>query len=599
MQVIDLKYSSGAIATLLVVLPTVLTGQKAPMNAVPLKNWATPLYWQPNQAERETFSQASSQKAAPQIVFSSNATSNTALVFVAITPCRLVDTRGSGGGFVGVTPFDGPSLAAGGTMTVPVQSSSQTSTTAPAPCGAIPSIAQAYSFNLTVVPTGVSGSSPGGAVDFVSIWPAGATRPIVATLNDPGGLIAANAAIVPAGPTGSPNYGGVDVFNNGPSSTDIVIDMNGYFAAPTDASLNTAIGSGSLLSNTTGDNNTATGANALLSNTGGSDNTANGTNALLSNTSGNFNLANGPFALQSNTSGSYNIANGYLALGLNTTGLGNTASGALALESNTTGNNNTGTGYQALSGGATGSNNTAHGYQALESNSGTNNVASGFQALQLNTTGMQNTAAGAGALINSLSGSNNIALGYQAGYNVLGSNNIHIGNTGVSGDSGVIRIGSASQTSFFAPAVNAAVSGVAVLIDTATGQLGVAPSSRRFKEDIQDMGDASSGLLRLHPVTFRYKQPFADGSKPIEFGLIAEEVADVYPDLVARSADGQIETVKYQVLDSMLLNEVQKQSEQNRQQTEEIRQQAQQIHLLEDRLAALESLLPAAPAPVR
>ena len=128
----------------------------------------------------------------------------------------------------------------------------------------------------------------------------------------------------------------------------------------------------------------------------------------------------------------------------------------------------------------------------------------------------------------------------------------------------------------------ATVSGPAVLVDTTTGQLGVASSSRRFKEDIQDMGEASSGLLRLRPVTFRYKQPFADGSKPIEYGLVAEEVAEVYPDLVARTADGQIETVKYQVLDSMLLNEVQKQSQQ-------IQIQSELIRSLEARLAALEA----------
>jgi hypothetical protein len=97
---------------------------------------------------------------------------------------------------------------------------------------------------------------------------------------------------------------------------------------------------------------------------------------------------------------------------------------------------------------------------------------------------------------------------------------------------------------------------VPVLID-GNGQLGTVNSSRRYKEDIQDMSDASRGLMRLRPVTFRYRNPFADGSKPVQYGLIAEEVAEVYPDLVARSADGQIETLKYQVLDAMLLNEVQ------------------------------------------
>jgi hypothetical protein len=117
---------------------------------------------------------------------------------------------------------------------------------------------------------------------------------------------------------------------------------------------------------------------------------------------------------------------------------------------------------------------------------------------------------------------------------------------------------------------------------TSTGQLGVSLSSRRYKEDIQDMGDTSSGLLRLRPVTFRYKKPLNDGSQPLQYGLIAEEVAVVYPDLVARSADGQIETVKYQVLDSMLVNELQKQYT-------TISAQEQQIRSLEERLAKLEA----------
>ena len=121
------------------------------------------------------------------------------------------------------------------------------------------------------------------------------------------------------------------------------------------------------------------------------------------------------------------------------------------------------------------------------------------------------------------------------------------------------------------------VSGVPVMVDP-TGQLGTVSSSRRFKEDIQDMGDASSGLLRLRPVIFRYKQPYQDGSKPVDYGLIAEEVAQVYPDLAVKGADGQIETVQYQKLTPMLLNELQK--------------QAEQIRSLEDRLAALEALLP-------
>jgi len=143
------------------------------------------------------------------------------------------------------------------------------------------------------------------------------------------------------------------------------------------------------------------------------------------------------------------------------------------------------------------------------------------------------------------------------------------------------------HTYFFAAGIRGVTTGnndaIPVVIDS-NGQLGTVSSSRRFKEDIHDMDTASSGLMRLRPVTFRYQKPFADGSKPIQYGLVAEEVAEVYPDLVARSADGQIETVKYQVLDSMLLNELQKEHQQ-------VQQQAETIQRLESRLAALEEAL--------
>lgn len=419
-------------------------------------------------------------------------------------------------------------------MTVPVQSATEASTnTTPAPCGVIPSIAQAYSFNLTVVPQGTFG--------FLSIWPSGLTRPVVSTLNDLQGQLLSNAVIVPAG---TPS-GGVSVYNSGPGPTDVIIDMNGFFAAPTDLSGNTAIGAGTLASVTTGYANTATGSAALASNTTGFNNTAEGNSALADNTTGTLNTAIGQTALQSNT-----------------VGTDNTAAGQGALISNTTGNNNTGVGGSSLNSNSTGSNNTAVGFQAL-SNNGT--------------------------------GSGNIALGAGAAGNVAGgSNNIHIGNLGASGDANVIRIGSSSQTSFFASGIRTVTTGqnnaVPVLVDS-NGQLGTISSSRRFKEDIQDMGDASGGLMRLRPVTFRYQKPFDDGSKPIQYGLIAEEVAQVFPDLVATGADGQAETVKYQLLDPILLNEVQRQHVEIGAQKEQIHGLEQQNQELQDRLARLEAAI--------
>jgi hypothetical protein len=603
-QVIHSKYA-GRVVSLLVVLPMFLSAQKL-QEVVPLKNWSTPLYWQPNQTERESVGTALSQNGATQrggaqIVFSTNAVSANALTFVAITPCRLVDTRG--GVFNGMSPFSGPSITATSTATFPVQSTAEASAdTAPAPCGIIPTIAQAYSLNLTVVPHAA------GMVDFVTMWPASAARPFVSTLDDPQGAIISNAAIVPAGPTGSPYYGGISVYSQGPATTDVIIDMNGYFASPTDVTNNTAVGLGSLASatpSTPGTDNTAIGLNTLFTNTAGNFNTAVGESAGFNNTGGDSNVFVGLNTGYDNTTGGTNTFLGSQAGYYNQSGNGNTyvgfSAGKGATGASLFGTNNTYVGNAAGTSTFGGNDNVFFGASAGQNNTtGSNNEFIGLGTGQSNTTGNLNTAVGNGALSSNQTGANNIAIGQNAADSVASSNsnNIDIGSAGVSADgasanAGVIRIGTTgTQTSFFAAGITGVnVSGVNVQVDS-NGQLGVIVSSRRFKEDIQDMGDSSSGLLRLHPVTFHYKQPFADGSKPIEYGLIAEEVAEVYPDLVAHSADGQIETVKYQVLDSMLLNELQKQADQNR-------RQAEQIRSLEERLAAVEALLPAAPEPAR
>jgi len=265
----------------------------------------------------------------------------------------------------------------------------------------------------------------------------------------------------------------------------------------------------------------------------------------------------------------------------------NTALGSLALPSVGSGQANTALGYAALSTN-TGSDNTAVGVVALWWNTtGVSNAAVGNAAARFTSTGSYNTALGVESLFSNNVGSSNIAIGFQSGYYLAGDNNVDIANMGQAGDSGVVRIGtSGTQTSFFAAGVRGVTTGsndaVPVMIDS-NGQLGTVSSSRRFKEDIQDMGDASLGLMRLRPVTFRYAKPFVDGSKPMQYGLVAEEVAEVYPDLVARSADGQIETVKYQVLDSMLLNEVQRQQA-------EIRSQSAEIRSLQERLDKIEAM---------
>lgn len=346
------------------------------------------------------------------------------------------------------------------------------------------------------------------------------------------------------------------------------------------------------ISNQTGINNTAVGSEALSSNTIGGGNTAVGFGALSTNTAGGDNTAIGANALQFNTTGNGNTASGRNALYLNTTGGDNTASGQNALANNTLGVANTASGFEALVSNTTGYGNTTSGAGSMFSNStGFGNTASGAQALFGNTAGSNNTAIGAGALEFITTGNNNIGLGYNAGLNpTTGSYDIMIGNAGTNTDDHITRIGDVQNQTFIAGISGVNVSGVPVLVSS-SGQLGIASSSRRFKEDIQDMGDATANLMRLRPVTFRYRKAFEDGSKPIQYGLIAEEVAEVYPDLVARTADGQIETVKYQVLDSMLLNEVQRLHAQNTVQQEQNKAQQERIQSLEQRLSRLESLL--------
>ena len=342
---------------------------------------------------------------------------------------------------------------------------------------------------------------------------------------------------------------------------------------------NTATGAGVLAHNTTGQYNTANGYSALFSNTLGEGNTASGALALFFNTTGSFNTATGYGALYANTGGSGNTATGDSALLSNTTGSGNTASGARALASNATGNDNTASGYSALFSNTTGKNNLAAGTRALQANTvGNGNSATGRRALYSNTTGNNNTASGNAALFYNTSGSSNIALGAAAGiYVTTGSANIEIGNYGMPGDSATTRIGSV-QTRTFIAGIRGAVTGVAnaipVLIDS-SGQLGTTFSSRRFKKDIQDMGDATARLLELRPVTFRYKQEqtLPNGQEiPPEYGLIAEEVAEILPDLVVYDEDGQPLTVKYHLLGAMLLNELKKTTADHEREMEELRE---------------------------
>ena len=290
--------------------------------------------------------------------------------------------------------------------------------------------------------------------------------------------------------------------------------------------------------------NTAEGQDALFSLTFGTANTANGYSALKANTRGDRNTANGALALFTNVTGSENTATGYAALLFNR-GSGNTASGVAALYNN-----------------ATGDNNTANGQRALYDNlSGSRNTANGDGALSRNTTGKSNTAEGFHALDNNTTGSYNIALGIDAGRDVTTADDvICIGTVGAD-VSHSCYIGNIFDQS--SPA------GLAVFVNR-DGKLGTIMSSSRFKEDIKPMDKASEAILALQPVTFRYKKDF-DPTGTAQFGLVAEDVAKVNPDLVVRDKEGKPYSVRYDQVNAMLLNEFLKEPQRLRSNRKQLR----------------------------
>ena len=280
----------------------------------------------------------------------------------------------------------------------------------------------------------------------------------------------------------------------------------------TDQSLCTAVGAGALFSNT-GGTNTATGAGALLSNTAGTNNTANGTFALFSSTAGNDNTAIGDRALVVADNADGNTAVGSFALGVNTSGSLNTVIGAAALITNTTG-----------------SSNTAVGLNSLFSNNGDNN-----------------TAVGRGALGGNTSGNNNVALGFGAGSGVTTASNVICIGTNVAGND-------VNDSCYIGNIFGDTSSGGTAVFVNTNGRLGTATSSRRFKDEIKPMNKASEMLFALKPVTFRYKKEIDSQGIP-QFGLVAEDVEAVNPDLVVRDKEGKVNTVRYEAVNAMLLNE--------------------------------------------
>jgi uncharacterized coiled-coil protein SlyX len=319
---------------------------------------------------------------------------------------------------------------------------------------------------------------------------------------------------------------------------------------------NNGEGIGVLVSRTTGIWNTGTGFDALNHLTAGNQNTATGLRALFSDINGGFNTATGVYSLFSNTSGFFNSA----------------------------------TGAYSLANNVSGTQNTANGYAALYRNTADGNTATGFGALFRNTTGSDNTAVGDEALSNNTDGNSNTALGFNAGMDPgIGSNNIYIGDAGFAGDNNVIAIGGVSATGtaytdcFIGGIFGNPSPGSAVYI-AADGHLSTTASSRRFKDEIKPMDKASEAIFALKPVTFRYKKEI-DPTGMSQFGLVAEDVEKVRPDLVARDREGKLYTVRYDQVNAMLLNEFLKEHKKVAQQATKIDKQQATIAELKSTVA--------------
>lgn len=386
---------------------------------------------------------------------------------------------------------------------------------------------------------------------------------------------------------------GVDAMPSATGGGNTAVGRSSLFSNTTGQD-NTAIGVAALNDNTTASGNTAVGRSSLFNNVTGSGNVAVGGSSLFRNTQGHSNVAVGVNTLFSNDTGSGNTAVGAVALSNNTTGTHNTAVGGFSLQAGTSGSGNTAVGYASLADAPPGTGNTAHGAWSLNRTSGQFSTAVGFESLYLSTSGSNNTAVGASSLRNATSGNGNIAIGASAGLNVTtGSGNILIGHAGAAAtESSTIRIGS-SQTRAFVAGIRGVTTGnnnaVTVVIDSA-GQLGTVSSTRRSKEAITGLGDAGLAVQRLRPVQFQYRQPFADGTRPVQYGLIAEEVAEVLPALVAYDDEGQPATVKYHVLPALLVAEVQRLE---RERAAQAHRHEGTVRELRARVAALEEALAA------
>jgi len=331
---------------------------------------------------------------------------------------------------------------------------------------------------------------------------------------------------------------------------------------------------------------TAEGCNALSLLTTGTANTGVGWYSLFSAGAANYNTGVGAGTLALNTADA-NTAVGTVALFLNTTGQLNTAVGTVALQSNETGDGNTAIGASTLPNNTTGTQNTAIGFNAMRDNTiGSLNTAVGLLALISNTEGGNNTAIGRNALQDNETGSGNTAIGYRAGLDVTGDGNLCLG-TGALGVAGVDNTTWIANVNTLTQNFSAGVNDY-VTVRLSDGRLGhtAVVSSRRYKEDIKPLAAVSEALYGLNPVSFRLKKQY-DETQRRSFGLIAEEVEKIDPDLVYHNNKGQAESVRYELINAMLLNEFLKEHHRGEEQDCKIQEQETTIAELRSEMRAL------------
>ena len=467
------------------------------------------------------------------------------LVYTPVTPCRIIDTRNAGGAIAGGT----------------TRSFLVTGTDYSAQGGKATGCGVPYGPTTAVMVNFVAAKPAGGG--NVRVTPFGKPIPLAAILNFTTGVTLGNGLAVATCDPSSATCTSDITIQVDQNATDLVADVQGYYQRVTTGGVSTAlladsavtapkIGTGVVVRslNSQTDAVTLAGSNGLGV-TQGSGTVTVSSNATATNTAGaivardgtgSFSAGSVDLAGNLNLPATTSATVGVITIGgvrfLHNFGEGNTFAGPRAGNMSMTGRSNTGVGDGALYANTSGSSNSAFGSSALYVNTeggancafgngtlflnttGVGNCAFGNDALNANTSGGQNSAFGYAALNHNQTGLRNIGLGYFAGTSLTaGNDNIYIDNEGVASESGTIRIGTVGRhtATFMAGISGHERWGVAVLVNS-LGKLGIAPSSRRYKEDIVDMGAASDVLMRLRPVAFRYRPEYDETRAAVRAG---------------------------------------------------------------------------------